>query len=196
MPYIRSSEVDVDNPRGYILRKDLETNMIRIALILLPLLLAGCAVRDLVRRPPVGAVDIHRYVGVWYEIARYDHSFERGLVGVTATYELRPGGTVGVLNQGRDGSLTGRLKQARAVAKPTGNPGIFRVYFVPLFGAEYRILYLDSEYRYVLVGSSSMKYLWVLSRTPRVTPEDYRLLLDKASAMGYDTTSLILVPQD
>jgi lipocalin len=166
-----------------------------IALVL-PLLI-GCAVGDLSLRPPVKGIDWNRYLGRWYEIARFDHRFERGLVGVTATYSLRPDGKIAVLNEGRAGSLAGKQKQARAVAKFTKVPGVLTVFFVPLFGGEYRVLVLDTkDYQYALVGSSSMNYLWILSRKPVIDDAIYARLVAQAAAMGYETDKLLKVVQE
>ena len=143
-------------------------------------------------------VDIQRYLGTWYEIARFPHSFEKGLVGVTATYELKPNGNISVLNQGYKGTLTGKHSKAKAFAKipvPT-NTGRLKVYFFWPFGAEYLVLDLDKEnYSYALIGSSSPNYLWILSRTPQMDEATYQMLVDKAKGLGYDISKLELVPQ-
>jgi len=143
-------------------------------------------------------VDINRYTGTWYEIARFPHSFEKNLQGVTATYTLRDDGRINVLNQGYKNSLTGKLKKAKAAAKipDKSQPARLKVYFFPLFGAAYNILELDQEhYRYALVGSSSPDYLWILYRDP-VMPEDtYRMLVEKAALRGYDINKLTRVLQ-
>jgi apolipoprotein D and lipocalin family protein len=143
-------------------------------------------------------VDITRYVGTWYEIARFPHSFEKGLVGVTATYTLRENGRITVLNQGYKHNLSGNLKQTRGVAKiPDPNsPGRLKVKFFLFFGADYYILELDQEgYRHAMVGSSSPNYLWILCREPVMDDETYRMLVDRAAARGYETSRLVRVPQ-
>ncbi len=142
-------------------------------------------------------VDLERYMGTWYEIARFPHSFEKGLVGVTATYTLKKNGKVEVLNQGFKDSLTGKLKRVKGFAKipdPT-IPGRLMVYFFWPFGGEYLILDLDENYQQVLIGSSSKKYLWILSRTPRMDDSVYTNLVMKAEALGFDTTKLEKVLQ-
>ncbi len=146
----------------------------------------------------VKEVDLQRYAGTWYEIARFPHRFEKRLVGVTATYTLRPDGKIDVLNQGYRDSLQGKLSTARAVAKIPNpdQPGRLKVFFFPLFGADYSILELDREnYQYVLVGSSSPGYLWILSRTPQMAPEVYEMLVAKARQRGYDVSKLQRVEQ-
>lgn len=142
-------------------------------------------------------VDLKRYMGVWYEIARFDHSFERGLVGVKATYSLKSNGKVTVINQGYKDSLTGKLKQAKGFATiPNPNEtGRLKVYFFWPFGGEYLILDLDENYQYALIGTSSKKYLWILCRTPQIDEKVYLKLIEKANSLGFDTTKLIKVSQ-
>ena len=143
-------------------------------------------------------VDIERYMGTWYEIARFPHSFEKGLVGVTATYSLKKNGNIRVVNQGYKGSLQGKRSQAKATAKiPDPNePGKLKVYFFFLFGADYYILELDEkDYQYALVGSSSINYLWILSRSPQMPEKTYQMLVEKAKELGYDMEKLMLVKQ-
>lgn len=142
-------------------------------------------------------VDITRYLGTWYEIARFPHSFERNLVGVTATYSLKKNGNIEVLNQGYKNTLDGKRSKAKAFAKtPNPNePGRLKVYFFWPFGADYFILDLDSEYQWALVGSSSPNYLWILSRKPQMEAALYNSIVSKAKSLGYDTSKLELVPQ-
>lgn len=144
-------------------------------------------------------VDIERYAGLWYEIARFPHRFERGLVGVTATYTLQENGRIGVLNQGYEGSMQGRLRQTSAYAKiPDAElPGRLKVYFVWFFGADYHILDLDTaNYSYALVGSKSPNYLWILGREPKMEEATYQKLVSKAASLGYDISLLEKVPHE
>ncbi len=145
----------------------------------------------------VNNVDLNRYMGTWYEIARFPHSFEKGLVGVTANYTLKKNGKVEVLNQGHKDSLNGKLKRAKGFAKVPNpdEPGRLMVYFFWPFGGEYLILDLDKNYQYVLVGSSSKKYLWILSRTPQLDEITYNELVAKAKSLGFNTALLENVPQ-
>ncbi len=142
-------------------------------------------------------LDIERYMGRWYEIARYDHSFERGLVGVTATYSLRPDGKITVINQGYKESSDGRLNVAKGKAKQPdlSEPGKLKVSFFLFFYADYYVLELDTDYEWVLVGSSSEKYLWILSRTPELPDNTLHHILDLAKKRGYDINRLIMVEQ-
>lgn len=142
-------------------------------------------------------VDIEKYLGTWYEIARFPHSFERNLVGVTATYGLKKNGKISVLNQGYKNSLSGKQSSTKAFAKIPNpkEPGRLKVYFFWPFGADYLILDLDNEYQWALVGSSSPGYLWILSRIPQMPQNEYTRLVNKAKALGYDTSRLELVEQ-
>lgn len=139
----------------------------------------------------VREVDIPRYMGVWHEIARYENHFEKDMINVTATYTLQPNGSIKVENAGyRNGvfkKATGRAKQP-----DPQQPGKLKVSFFLWFYSDYYILELDQEnYGYVLVGSSTDKYLWILSREKQL-PEDIKeQLLSMAVQWGYDTTKLI-----
>jgi lipocalin len=145
----------------------------------------------------VSDVDLNRYMGVWYEIGRFPHSFEKGLVGVTATYRLKDNGKVEVLNQGYKNTLDGKLKKAKGFAKvPDPNEtGRLKVYFFWPFGGDYLILDLDKDYQWVLIGSNSKNYLWILSRTPQMPESEYQRLVEKARSLGYDTSRIELVEQ-
>ena len=139
--------------------------------------------------------DLSRYLGVWYEIARYDHSFERGLDNTMAQYILQDDGTVVVLNTGWK---NGKFKLAEGKAKykdPAGDPGHLRVSFFLFFYSDYNVMMVDENYQISLVGSKAEKYLWILSRTPVPDPDLLRMVLDEAKQRGYDTSQLIWVDQ-
>ena len=141
----------------------------------------------------VDGFELERYLGTWYEIARLDHSFQRGLSQVTAQYSLRDDGTIDVLNRGyHDAKET--WKSARAVARPAGDPtvGSLRVSFFWPFWADYHIIALDKEdYQYAMVTSSTRNYLWILSRTPELDEQILSDLLAKAKAWDYPIDELI-----
>jgi apolipoprotein D and lipocalin family protein len=143
----------------------------------------------------VKELDLQRYLGTWYEIARFDHRFERGLVGVTATYSIREDGKIRVLNQGYKNSLDGKLSVAEGKAKLTNEPGKLKVSFFWIFYADYLVMELDENYQWALIGSTSDKYLWILSRTPKLDESTKNLILEKARNRGYDTSKLIWVEQ-
>ncbi len=138
--------------------------------------------------------ELEEYLGTWYEIARFDHKFERGLDSVTATYSMRPDGKIKVLNQGYK---NGKLKTAEGKAKyaSTETPRRLKVSFFLFFYAPYNILELDENYTYALIGSETDDYLWILSRSPQMKPETYQMLLKKAESRGYNVSKLIKVEQ-
>lgn len=143
----------------------------------------------------VKQLDIDKYLGTWYEIARYDHSFERNLVGVTATYSMREDGKIKVVNKGFKGSLNGKLSEAVGKAKiPDPKvPSKLKVSFFWIFYGDYFVMELDDNYEWAVIGSSSDKYLWILSRTPQMDPEIYQMLLKRLTDRGYDVGKLIEV---
>ena len=171
----------------------------RLIPILLTLFALECKSQDMVKPDQTIKSDINfelqKFLGNWYEIARFDHSFERGLQGVTATYTLRKDGKIKVLNQGFKNSLNGILKTAVGKAKISSSqtPRNLKVSFFLNFYAPYNILELDENYQYVLIGSNSANYLWILSRTPQMDSNTYNKLIEKAKARGYDTNKLIRV---
>ena len=140
----------------------------------------------------VGALDLGLYLGDWYEIARFDHSFERGLTHAKAHYSLNEDGSVTVINSG---IKNGKEKMARGKAITTDTAGLLRVSFFGPFFSDYRVMMLDDGYNYALIGSGSPKYLWILSRTPKVPQEVMDKILDVARGRGYDTGKLIWVEQ-
>ena len=147
----------------------------------------------------VTSLDLHRYMGLWYEIARYENRFEYGLVDVTATYTLRPDGMIRVENRGcKRNSPYDICKTANGHAKipdPT-QPGKLKVSFFLSFYSDYYVLELDEEnYNYALVGSSTDKYLWILSRTPQLPEEIKKKLVTAAERRGYDTSQLKWIEQ-
>jgi lipocalin len=155
-------------------------------------LFAACEATNKVDNSTVQTVDLNRYLGHWYEIAKYDHYFERDLDYAMAKYTLRDDGKIDVLNTG---VKAGRAKDAKGIAKTTDVPGLLRVsFFGPFFG-DYRIMMLDENYQYVLVGGSTDKFLWILSRTPQLDDATLSRILAEADRRGYDTNKLIWVKQ-
>lgn len=145
----------------------------------------------------VTGFELEKYLGTWYELARMDHRFERGMSHVTATYSLKPNGNVKVLNQGFVKSKN-KWKSASGYAKylDAPNVGAFKVtFFWPFFGG-YHIVELAEDYSYALVAGDSENYLWILSRTPEVSEDIWTSLLQRARTLGYDTDALIKVDQE
>ena len=137
-------------------------------------------------------IELSKYLGKWYEIARFDHSFERDLQNVTAEYKLLANGNIQVINSGyRDGVY----KVAEGKAKTTSTSGLLRVAFFMNFYSDYRVLMIDDDYDYALVGSSTPKYLWILSRTPQLDDATLQKIIDVAEQKGYDTDNLVYVKQ-
>lgn len=141
----------------------------------------------------VQILDINRFTGRWYEIARFDHRFERNLTHCIAYYSVLPNGKIQVTNQGLK---RGEWHASTGRVKMTNEPGVLRVSFFWPFYSDYRILMLDSEYTYALIGSDSDDYLWILSRTPQLQEDVREAILNEAERRGYDTRCLIWVKQD
>lgn len=140
----------------------------------------------------VKTLDLNNYLGTWYELARFDHSFERGLQEVMTFYELREDGKIDVINSG---IKNGKYKVAYGKAKLTDETGVLRVSFFGPFYSDYRVLMLDDDYEYALVGGKNDKYLWILSRNPELEDEDYDKILTEATRRGYDISRLIWIEQ-
>ena len=154
----------------------------------------GCSKGD-IDTTTVAEFDLSRYLGEWYEIARYNHSFEKGMDNTMAKYILQDDGKVFVLNSGWK---NGNYKIAEGKAKypdPSGHPGALKVSFFLFFYSDYNVMMLDENYQISLVGSKSENYLWILSRTPVPDPALLQAVLDEAQRRGYDTNKLIWVDQ-
>ncbi len=145
---------------------------------------------------PVDDFSLERYLGRWYEIARLDHCFERGLSRVTADYSLRDDGGIDVLNQGYDASR-GEWRQASGRAYPLqAGQGSLKVTFFWPFYAGYHVIELDKQdYGYALVSGPNRDYLWILSRAPSLDQAIVERLLARAKSLGYATEELIFVDQ-
>ena len=143
----------------------------------------------------VDEFDLSRYLGQWYEIARFDHSFERGMDNTMAEYILQDDGKVIVLNSGwKDGKF--KLAEGKAKYKdPEGDPGHLRVSFFLFFYSDYNVMMVDENYQISLVGSKAEKYLWILSRTPVPDPDLLEMVIEEAESRGYDVSKLIWVDQ-
>jgi apolipoprotein D and lipocalin family protein len=141
--------------------------------------------------------DKQRYLGKWYEIARKDFRFERGLSNTTAEYSLNENGTIKVDNQGYN-SAKGEWVQAIGKAKFLGEEDVamLKVSFFGPFYSGYNVIALDDEYRYALIAGKSHKYLWLLSRQTDMPVEIKAKYLKIAEAMGYDISDLIWVQHD
>ena len=147
---------------------------------------------------PVTGFEVERYLGKWYEIARLDHRFERGLSDVSATYALREDGAMSVLNRGFS-AQEGAWKEASGSARFRGEPtvGSLKVtFFWPFYGG-YHIIALDKQgYAYAMVTGPNRSYLWILSRTKEMHERVLEGLVRQAAELGFATQDLIYVPQD
>lgn len=143
---------------------------------------------------PVQNFDAQRYLGKWYEIARLDNRFERGLERVSAEYSLRPDGQIRVINRGFN-TTTQQWSQIEGRAKFVSSPNIgqLKVSFFGPFYAGYNIVELDPNYQYALVVGNNFKYLWILSRSTTLDPAIKTQLVAKARALGFATDQLIWV---
>ncbi len=135
-------------------------------------------------------VELTKYLGKWYEIAHLPARFQRGCTDTTATYTLSDDGSISVLNECR---REGKVKQAKGKAKvvdKTTGAKLKVTFFWPFYG-DYWIIHLGKDYEYAVVGTPNRKYLWILSRTPRMEDTLYTQLLDAVQAQGFDVTQLI-----
>lgn len=155
------------------------------------LLLAGCHWWGRPVAPPlavVPSVDLSRYAGTWYEIAKYPNRFQRGCVGATAEYTLLPDGKrVEVVNRCREID-TGKERSVRGKARvvdPATNAKLSVTFFWP-FSGDYWILAVGTEYEYAVVGTPDREYLWFLARTPAIGDDLYGRLVDLAHGRGFD----------
>ena len=155
-------------------------------------LLTGCvSVPENIK--PVDNFNIERYLGKWYEIARLDHSFERGLTSVSAEYSLRPDGGVKVINRGYS-KKENKWKdiEGKGYFVNRKDIGFLKVSFFGPFYGSYIVFDLDREhYSYALVCGPDKSYLWLLSRSPRIADDLKKRLIDKATSLGFNTEKII-----
>lgn len=176
-------------------------NVPRLAVAGLALLVAGLGVITAVPRvrkypappKPRKSVDLERYLGKWYEFARYTAWFERGLEGVTADYSWRPDGLIRVVNIGHKGAPQGPVRWAEAKARPvphSDNTKLKVAFFGPLFWGDYWVLDHAEDYTWSIVGEASRRYFWILTRDPHPSAEVRSLVLSRAQSFGYDLSKL------
>jgi apolipoprotein D and lipocalin family protein len=166
---------------------------------LLGALIASAVSALAARNPPletVSRLDLGRHAGRWYEIARYPNWFEKQCArDITSTYSLRDDGKIAIQNSCF--TQDGRHKEANGwarVADKNSNAKLRVTFFWPFFG-DYWVLDLGQHYDYAVVGEPSREYLWIMSRTPHMTDEQFRNIKGRLAAKGYDSTKLIRVPQ-
>lgn len=161
----------------------------KIFLVIISLVIIGCSKTPIIEKNQNFSQE--KYLGRWYEIKRIDNRFEKGLKEVTADYTKDKNGKILVLNSGVNSK--NKLKEFKAFLKPTENSNFFKLYpsFFPIWGSSYNVAWVDDEYRYAIVTSSSYKYLWFLSREKTIPEDIYKMMLKKAQDLGYDINDLI-----
>jgi apolipoprotein D and lipocalin family protein len=145
----------------------------------------------------VASVDLNRYLGRWYEIARLETSFEKGCEGVTADYSMRDDGLIEVINTCREGAPDGKARAAKGKARiidSVSNAKLKVSFFGPFWG-DYWVIDLTDDYSRSIVGEPSGRYLWILSRTPTITDASRAEAIGKLQALGYDTSALYFTKQ-
>lgn len=143
---------------------------------------------------PIDNFDLNRYLGDWYEIARLDHSFERGLSNIKANYSLNKDGSVKVINTGFS-EENGEWKEAIGKAKFVKNPDIGHLkvsFFGPFYGS-YVIFRLDEDYQYAFITSHNRDFLWLLSRSPDIDESVKQGFINTIKGLGFNTDELIYV---
>lgn len=168
--------------------------MIKILLTFITLFFVGCSSHNAPLKT-VEKVDINQYLGTWYEIARYEHSFEKGCSNVSATYSLQADGKISVLN-----SCTkedGKINKANGIAYALDESfSKLKVSFFRPFYGNYQILMLDEDYRYAVIGEPSREYFWILSRTKVLDKSTLEYIQNKMPSLGYSTSKLIWTKQN
>jgi len=165
--------------------------------MLFPAFFAGCASNKMPELKTVEKVDLSRYLGLWYEIARIDQTFQKGCVATTAEYSLKDDGRIKVLNKCRKNTIDGKEKSAEGVAwvvdKET-NAKLKVSFFWP-FSGKYWIIDLEPEYKWAVVGDPSREYLWILSRSPEMDEETYEGIMKRLKEQLYDISKIQKYPQ-
>ncbi len=168
-------------------------SLVIILLVVAVALLLGACRKNYQPMDTVKDVDLTRYIGKWYEIARYPHRFEEGCSSVTADYTLQDDGTIRVVNRCILLEQGGKEKQAEGKAKvvdKVSNAKLKVSFFWPFYG-DYWIVKLDDDYQYAIVAEPSRKYVWILARTPQMNSDLYDKLVSEIDNLGYDPKQLI-----
>lgn len=143
---------------------------------------------------PVSGFKLQQYLGTWYEIARLDHGFEEGLSRVTATYRARDDGGIEVINRGYlDAEDEWQEATGKGYFQESSDVGLFKVSFFGPFYSSYVIFELDDAYQHAFVTGNTQDYLWLLARTPQISPQLREDFLRSAKTLGYHTQDLIWV---
>lgn len=170
--------------------------MKKVFLLLAILILYSCGTSNYPPLDVVDSVDINRYIGKWYEIARMPFKQQEGCSCTTAEYEIIDETTIRVINKCLKGGELDDAKGKAFVVEGSNNAKL-RVQFFWPFRGDYWVIELDKEnYQYAVVGTPSRKYLWILSRTPKMEKELLEQLKEKISAKGFDVTKLLITEQN
>ena len=150
---------------------------------------------SMIESTTVKNLDLQKFLGTWYEIARFPHNFEKNLQGVTATYSMRNDGKIKVVNQGYLGSPDGKHKSATGKARIPNpdDPARLQVSFFLFFYGDYLILELDENYQWAMIGTGSPDYFWILSRKPELDDQVLKKLYESAEKRGYDLSKIEMV---
>lgn len=132
-------------------------------------------------------LDLNRYTGTWYEIASFPAWFQKGLTDITAEYTNK-GKYIEVKNSG---TINGKRKTKIGKAFTTNKPNLLKVQFFAPFKGDYKVEYIDDDYKYVIVGNDKKNYLWILARKPKITAKKYAELVNFAFYIGYDVNKLV-----
>ena len=148
--------------------------------------------------PTVKDVNLEKYAGKWFEIAKLPNRFEKGLDCATATYTIKKNGKIEVYNQAYLSNNKSKVKNVKGTAwvPDSAYPGRLKVRFFWPFSGDYQIIYLDEQYNHVLVGSPSRKYLWILARTKQIDDATSNKLLEIAKTNGFDINKVVKEVQD
>jgi apolipoprotein D and lipocalin family protein len=165
--------------------------MIKSILVFVWLLLSGCVgIPENIK--PVTGFDVEKYLGTWHEIARLDHSFERGLTQISANYSKREDGSIKVINRGYNAE-NNEWKEAEGWAYFVDAPttAYLKVAFFRPFYGSYIVFDLGDNYQYSLISGPDKSYFWILARTSAIDEQLKETLVKKAQQLGFDTSKLI-----
>ncbi len=169
---------------------------LKLLCMVLTLITGGCSVMERSQIQPLQTmpyVDLNRYTGTWYEIARYPNSFQKDCVGSRATYSLRDDGRISVLNECYDRTFEGKIRSAKGTARVVDsatNAKLKVSFFWPFYGP-YWIIDLGKDYEFAVIGHPKRQYLWILSRSKDMDQNVYEAILERLRQQQYDTTKLM-----
>lgn len=186
------------SPKNQFVQEEGNVRKVFTSLLIVTILAAilfvlfSCHSSTKVDNTAVKEFDLNKYLGKWYEVARFDHKFERGMEQCTAIYSLRDDGKLRITNQG---VKDGKWKTSVGKGKLTDETGVLSVSFFGPFFSDYRIMLLAPDYSYALIGGDGDDYLWILSRTPQLNRANRKIIVNEARKRGYNINNLIWVDQ-